>query len=79
MGPSSTMIIFGSRNRITDLDQGTFACPRCQTNQRFQRRLSRRWFTLYFMPIFPVESGTEFVECGLCASAWKPSVLQLPA
>ena len=71
------MIIFGTRTRVSTTDTGTFACLRCGAGQRYERKRARRWFTLYFIPVFPVGDLGEFVECGLCHGTFKTEVLAL--
>ncbi len=69
------MIIFGTRARTQVLDEGEFTCPRCGVRRRYQRKQARPYFALYFIPIFPVGQGMEFVECQTCGAAFEPEVL----
>jgi hypothetical protein len=73
------VIIFGTRNRIGTVERGTFACPRCGPGQSYERKHAKRWFTLYFIPIFPVGDLGQFIECGLCRGTFKIEVLSLRA
>lgn len=36
----------------------------------------RRFFTLYFIPLIPLDKLGEYVECDSCAGTFKESVLQ---
>ncbi len=69
------MIIFGTRGRRSQIGQGEFQCPRCHDTRPYKRMKMRRWFTLYFIPVFPTEAGTEFVECDGCRTTFRPEVL----
>jgi hypothetical protein len=71
------MIIFGTRSRTKDLDSGQFFCPHCQGQRQYVRKEARPYFTLYFLPIFPVGKGGEFVECQTCGRAFESGVLQM--
>ncbi len=71
------MIIFGTRAKTTDLDEGEFFCPMCQARRRYVHKQARPHFALYFIPLFPVGQGTEFVECQTCGRAFEPGVLAL--
>lgn len=73
------MIIFGVRGRIATLDGGQFYCPRCLGDRSYTRKGVRRWFTLFFVPVFPISatSGTR-ICCATCNGAFADDVLSLP-
>jgi transcription elongation factor Elf1 len=73
------MIIFGTRAKTKDLDAGQFFCPHCQEMRQYVRKQARPYFTLYFLPVFPVGKGSEFVECQTCHLAFEPGVLSMKA
>ncbi|MDQ1424047.1 MAG: hypothetical protein QOD72_1545 [Acidimicrobiaceae bacterium] len=72
------LLIFGIRVRWKTLAEGTFHCPSCGADRSFRRRLARRWFTLFFIPIVPLNVLGEFVECSSCHTRFKPAVLATP-
>ena len=72
------MIIWGSRGRTSVVQEGQFHCPRCRGNQPYQLKRVQRWFTLYFIPIFPMGVLGEYAECGQCQTTWKTEVLTAP-
>ena len=69
------MIIFGTRGLTSTAQTGTFHCPRCGPNRAFNLRRVRRWFTLYFIPVIPLDTAGEYVECRQCAGTFGPQVL----
>ncbi len=69
------MIIFGTRVSASPRDVGDFACPRCQSMQPYQEFVNRRWFTLYFIPVIPMGTAGEYVQCFGCGSQFDPQVL----
>jgi transcription elongation factor Elf1 len=71
------VIIFGTRVRHKVIGEGKFFCPKCQTQRLYQHKRASRYFTLYFLPIFPVGKLGEFVECQTCGVAYEMSVLNL--
>lgn len=71
------MIIFGTRNRTKTLDSGQFFCPRCQAQRHYERMQARPYFALYFVPIFPVGEGREYIQCSTCGAAFETRVLDL--
>ncbi len=73
------MIIFGSRVSTTPVEYGEFECPACRSVQNYQRYKSRRWFTLYFLPVIPLDSLGEQIVCLRCSSSFDPAVLDRAA
>ncbi len=71
-------IIWGSRARTKTIGSGTFPCPRCRATRDYAYKQVKRWFTLYFVPLFPTRTLGEYVECAGCGAAWKPEVLAAP-
>ncbi len=73
------LIIWGSRGVVKTAGQGHFHCPRCQQTTPYQHKKVQRYFTLYFIPLFPIATSAEYVECAHCIGRFQLSVLQLPA
>lgn len=72
------MIIWGRRGRTTTLDTGEFACPACRVERPYAHRQVRRWFTLYFVPCFPLDVIADYVECESCHETFRPGVVDEP-
>ncbi|GAB4569498.1 MAG: hypothetical protein Kow0077_02130 [Anaerolineae bacterium] len=71
------MIIFGTRAKLRTLDEGEFFCPKCNMRRRYARKEARPYLALYFIPVFPVGKGVEFIECQTCGGAFEPAVLTM--
>lgn len=72
-------IVFGVRTRASKVSEGEFFCPKCGADRRYLLQRLRRWFTLFFLPIFPISSALgEQVKCQTCATSFRPEVLQTP-
>jgi hypothetical protein len=71
------IIFVGSADIPSTVASGEFYCPRCRTTRPFTLKASRRYFTVYWLPIFPVSGRTRYVECGRCGAAFEESVLDL--
>jgi hypothetical protein len=69
------MIIFGTKPRTKTTGHGEFHCPHCETPREYERKEVKSYFALYFVPIFPIGSGREFIECQTCHHAFETSVL----
>lgn len=72
------MIIFGFRIRAKALDTGTFSCPREGGDRAYERQQLRRWFTLFFLPLIPLNAVGEAIHCTSCGGDWEPGVLARP-
>ena len=59
------MIIWGLRSRNKILGQVPYMCQQCRRNGFHTIVRSRRWFTLFFIPIFPI-SKVSTSRCNLC-------------
>lgn len=70
------MIIYGSKTSPTTVNRGTFHCPVCRGSQPYHLERIRKYFTLYFIPLFPTETIAEFVECQRCRGTFHVDVLE---
>ncbi|MCA9619183.1 MAG: zinc-ribbon domain-containing protein, partial [Myxococcales bacterium] len=70
-----TLIIYGTRAVEGTKGEGTFWCPDCRGQAPYVHKRLRRFFTLYFIPLIPLGTIEEWVECRQCASTYEPSVL----
>ena len=69
------IFIFGTRNVGTTKDQGTFYCPECQGYRPYKHKRVRRFISLYFLPVIPLDKLGEYVECQECGKRFDESVL----
>ncbi|MBO6516399.1 MAG: TerB family tellurite resistance protein [Bacteroidia bacterium] len=69
------MIIYGTRAVKSTISTGNFHCPQCETQEEYRHRKARKFFTLYFIPIIPLNSLGEYVECRRCKSTFITEVL----
>lgn len=60
------MIIIGEMNITYKRGVGDFYCPRCKQQQTYQQKRVRRFLTLYFIPIIPLDLIGEHVQCQRC-------------
>ena len=66
------MIIFGTKGRVRpskERDELQNACPQCQNHLKLSDL--KRWFTLYFIPIFPFQHVDTFYYCKNCKGSYK--------
>ena len=72
------LLIFGIRVRLSSVDEGDLFCPHCGGDRRYVRRRARRWFTLFFLPLIPLNVVGEFLECATCHSRYDEAILTVP-
>ena len=70
------LIIFGSRGVTYSAESGQFHCPGCEQRRDYQHKRVRRFFTLYFIPLIPLDLLGEYVECSGCRGTYKPAILE---
>ncbi|HUU28978.1 MAG TPA: TerB family tellurite resistance protein [archaeon] len=71
------MVIFGTRGITYTSGKGRFHCPECKCDQEYKRKRVRRFFTLFSIPIIPLNLLGEYIECMSCKNSFKESVLDL--
>jgi hypothetical protein len=72
------LIIFGLRVFFRTLAQGVFHCRRCGGDREYRHRAGRRWFTLFFLPVIPLNAVGEHVQCTTCKTRYVTDVLSQP-
>jgi uncharacterized tellurite resistance protein B-like protein len=73
------MIFFGTRGLTLTGESGEFFCPSCNNNHHYKRRKVRRFFTLYFVPLIPLDLLGEYIECQTCKNTYNDSVFEFKA
>jgi len=69
-------IIFGTRgikHAVKDSEVIANSCPNCNDGSLIHR-LYRRWFTLFFIPVIPLDVIDRFYECDRCKAAYNENV-----
>lgn len=72
------LLIFGLSMFFRTVGQGDFHCPNCGGDRHYRQRVARRWFTLFFIPVIPLNRVGEVVECTACRTRFNLDVLRLP-
>lgn len=71
------MIIWGSKGIRKRIGSGTFFCPQCRRDSGYTQMRLSRYFTLYFIPLFPTKTLGEAVQCDSCSGSFNMGVLSL--
>ena len=69
-------IIFGLRVFYRKLGQGVFFCRRCGGDREYRHRAGRRFFTVFFIPLIPLNKTGEHVQCLTCKTRYVTEVLR---
>jgi Tellurite resistance protein TerB len=73
------ILIWGLRARAKTTGTGEFFCAKCGADRSYVLQQIRRWFTLFFIPLFPVgKTLGEQVKCSTCGTCFRPDVLTTP-
>jgi hypothetical protein len=72
------LIIWGLRVFFHTIGQGVFHCRKCGGDREYRHRAGRRFFTLFFIPIIPLNKVGEHVQCTTCQTRYVTDVLSLP-
>jgi hypothetical protein len=59
------LFIAGIQPRKVIADIHLLNCPRCRKNSAQIKRVDS-YFSLFFLPLFPVKRGSQFIECNQC-------------
>jgi hypothetical protein len=73
------ILIWGFRARAKAVSTGEFFCTRCGVDRSYVLQQIRRWFTFFFIPLFPVGKPLgEQVKCSTCGTSFAREVLSTP-
>ena len=60
------MILIGEMNITYTKAIGEFYCPACERENPCQHKRVRRFLTIYFVPLIPLDLVSEHVRCLVC-------------
>jgi hypothetical protein len=69
------LIIFGTKGVTSTVSTGDFQCPACGARAPYEHKRVRRYFTLYWIPLIPLDTLGEFVQCLSCRTELDQGVL----
>ena len=70
------MLIWGLKGKQQLLSEGQFFCPKCNNIRHYKQKSVSRYFTLFFVPLFPLKKLGEYVECQSCKCGYETKVLE---
>lgn len=69
------MIVWGTKVRTKLMGTGRFVCPTEQIERDYEHESARKWFTLFWIPIIPMQELGESVRCSGCGSHLPTAVI----
>lgn len=69
------LAIIGIRPITRTTRRGVFHCPECDARRPFARQRVQRRFTVFFVPMLPLDDLGEYVECEHCRGTFRTTVL----
>jgi hypothetical protein len=70
------ILIWGSRERTLTVEGGEFYCPQCDAREEYTLKQTRPYFTLFFIPLFPIGAAQRYVECRGCRQTFTEEALR---
>ncbi|MBT7442975.1 MAG: hypothetical protein HN790_03305 [Methylococcales bacterium] len=67
------LLLAGIKSITKTHEEGQFYCATCDSQQPFKHLKIREFGTLFFMPIFPMGTVDEYLECSSCFANYLPS------
>jgi hypothetical protein len=72
------LIIWGWRVVYRTIAQGVFYCRNCGGDRNYRHRAGRRFITVFFIPLIPLNKTGEHVQCVTCKTKYVTDVLASP-
>ncbi len=74
------ILLFGTRDIVSndaDAPSVRSVCPQCRQNTEIVGKRHRQWFTVFFIPVFPISGSTPFSQCDGCGAQFSLPVAEL--
>ncbi len=73
------IILFGTKGVIGNDSSPvvTATCPSCGQNTSLVGKTHRTWFTLFFIPVFPISRADRFSQCSSCGAQFALPISEL--
>jgi hypothetical protein len=72
------LIIWGFRVFFRTIGEGMFHCPRCGGDRQYRLRSGRRFVTVFFIPLIPLNTVGDHVQCATCGTRYHVDALKAP-
>ena len=67
------ILFFGTRSIVRNEPTPPLVtrCPKCEQDVKMIAKSHRQWFTLFFLPIFPISGRMTFSQCSNCGTQFR--------
>lgn len=69
------IIVWGTKWTISVVEKDYFVCPVCRTNQEYELKRARKFFTFFWIPIIPLGKESFYIDCCYCGSSFNTKLL----
>ncbi len=69
------LILFGEQKIVRIAGEGKFPCPVCEGTRRYEHIRGRNVFSIFFIPLLPLEEVSNYVECQNCGNSFHPGII----
>ncbi|MEA2735741.1 MAG: hypothetical protein QOE14_2192 [Humisphaera sp.] len=79
-GRRGFILLFGTRAIVRDDPESrpvSAVCPRCNQRADIVGKTYRNWFTIFFIPVFPISGAQRFSQCTQCGAQFPVEARQL--
>ena len=73
------ILIWGWKPVARAVDSGIFYCPNEAGDRHYELMTARRYFTVFFLPLIPLDELGQYVECRHCGAQYDTAVLAMPS
>jgi hypothetical protein len=70
-------LIIGATTKVRNVGKGAFLCPACRSDANYVRVRASRYLTFFFIPLFPMRTIGEYIQCESCHTDLGPEVAKL--
>jgi hypothetical protein len=70
------LVVWGTQVSNKVIATGQFYCPACRQHRSYTLRRPKKWGSIYWIPIIPLEDFEPYVECDSCQRTFPEHVLQ---
>lgn len=69
-------MFFGKKIIPKTIEKGNFYCPECRCTRAYTIKQQKNYFVFFCLPLFPLETVGEYVECADCKNSFRKNVLE---
>lgn len=70
-------IVWGRKGIVKVKSSGIFQCPLCNLQTSYELKEIRKYFTLFWIPLFPYGESIEYLECKRCKTSFNPDFFDI--